>query len=59
MVKVLANRLKIILLDIISDSQSAFQADKTISDNILVAYKSLHHMKNIKGKKVWFYGHEA
>ena len=35
--KVLANRLKKLLSDIISESQSAFQSDKTISDNILVA----------------------
>lgn len=48
MSKVLAKRLKTILPNIISDSQSAFQADKAISDNILVAYESLHHMKNKK-----------
>ena len=44
--KVLANRLKKLLPDIISESQSAFQSDKTISDNILVAFESLHHMKH-------------
>ena len=30
---------------IISKSQSTFQSDKAISDNILVAFKTLHHMK--------------
>ena len=43
--KVLANRLKKILPDIISESQSAFQTHKAISNNILVAFESLHHMK--------------
>ena len=52
--KVLANKLKIILPDIISDSQSAFQAYKAIFDNILVAYESLHHMKNKKAGRSSF-----
>ena len=46
--KVIANRLKRILPNLISESQSAFQADKAISDNILVAFETLHHMKNQK-----------
>ena len=37
---------------IISESQSAFQSDKAISDNILVAFKTLHHMKRKKRGKV-------
>ena len=47
--KVLANRLKKILPCIISKFQSAFQTNKAILDNILVAFESLHHMK-IKNK---------
>lgn len=43
--KVLANRLKKLLLDVILESQSAFQVDKATSDNILVAFETLHHMK--------------
>ena len=43
--KVLANRLKKVLPHIISESQSAFQSDKEIFDNILVAFETLHHMK--------------
>ena len=49
--KVLANRLKKILPRIISEFQSAFQINKAISDNILVAFESLHHMKTKQKKK--------
>lgn len=52
--KVLANRLKKLLPDIILESQSAFQANKAISNNILVAFETLHHMKNVKGRKSGF-----
>ena len=44
--KVIANRLKPMLHSIISDTQSAFIANRLITDNILIAFKSLHHMKN-------------
>ena len=44
--KGLANRLKKVLPHIISESQSAFQSDKAIFDNILVAFETLHHMKS-------------
>ena len=56
MSKVLANRLKKILPHVISESQSAFQSDKAISDNILVAFELLHHMKRRKSGKI---GHMA
>ena len=38
------------------ESQSAFQSDKAISDNILVAFETLYHMKMKKKGKV---GHVA
>ena len=44
--KVVANRMRGLLPLIILESQSAFQSDKAISDNILVAFETLHHMKN-------------
>ena len=50
--KVIANRLKPFLNSIISEAQSAFTADRLITDNIFIAFESLHHMKNTcMGKK--------
>ena len=44
--KVLANRLKKILTCLVSKQQSAFVKDKLISDNIMVAFETLHYMRN-------------
>ena len=44
--KVLANRLKKLLPSIVSKQQSAFMTDHLISDNIIVAFETLHYMRN-------------
>ena len=48
--KVLANRLKKILPKIITENQRAFTKTRLISDNILVAFGSLHSMQRHTGK---------
>ena len=45
--KVLTNKLKKILPCVITKHQSAFAKSRMITDNILVAFESLHYMKNI------------
>ena len=43
--KILANKLKKILPKIITEHQSAFTKSRLISDDILVAFESLHSMQ--------------
>ena len=50
--KVLANRLKRFLPKIISENQSAFMSDHLITDNILVAFETMNHIKHKRTGKV-------
>ena len=52
--KTIANRLKKILPKIVSETQSAFLSDRLISDNILIAFETLHHLKNKRKGKTGF-----
>ena len=48
--KVLAKQLKQFLCSLITENQSAFVKDRLISDNILIAFETLHSMKNYKSR---------
>ena len=48
----MANRLKLILPNVISESQSAFVSNKLITDNTTVAFEILHRMRNKRTGKM-------
>ena len=50
--KVMANRLKLVLPNVISEAQSAFVSNLLITDNTIVAYEILHRMGNKRKGKV-------
>ncbi|XP_065622526.1 uncharacterized protein LOC136064552 [Quercus suber] len=45
---VLANRLKIIIPQLISENQSAFLSGRLITDNVLVAFELMHYLEHKK-----------
>ena len=49
--KVVANRMKIVMQDIVCENQSAFVAERLITDNVLVAHELMTHIsRKTKGK---------
>lgn len=49
--KLLANRFKQILLDLVFENQSAFVQGRAITDNILISHEVLHFLKTSKASK--------
>ena len=49
--KTIANRLKLVLNDVISPAQSAFVPNRLITDNIIIGYECLHKIRLSRGKK--------
>ena len=52
--KVLANHLKVILPQIISENQSEFLSGRLITDNVLVAFELMHYLEHKKEGKEGF-----
>lgn len=52
--KVMANRMKGFFQGVVYENQSAFIPVRLISDNILVSYEVMHHVKRNKLGKEWF-----
>ena len=50
--KVIANRLKCFLPHIVSENQSASRSDRLITDNIIVAFETIHHLNKKRSGKV-------
>ncbi|XP_040998143.1 uncharacterized protein LOC121244182 [Juglans microcarpa x Juglans regia] len=56
--KVITNRLKKVLPDVISDSQCAFVPGRQISDNVLIAYELLHFLRYKRIGRKGFMSHK-
>ena len=52
--KVLVNQLKFFLSNLVFESQSAFLSGRLISDNVLVAFETLHYLKRKTQGKLGF-----
>lgn len=50
--KVLANWLKRFLTQIIGENQSAFMSNRLITDNVLIAFETMHHLNQKRTGRV-------
>ena len=50
--KVLANSLKCFIPNIISETQSTFMSDRLFTDNVLVAFETMHYLNQKKKGKI-------
>lgn len=51
MSKVIVNRMKKALGEVVDENQSAFLSERQITDNIIVGFECMHWIKNRKSKK--------
>ena len=49
--KVVANRMKLVLQEIIRENQSAFVVERLTTDNVLVAHEMISHISKKKKRK--------
>lgn len=52
--KIVVNRLKPLLPDIISPNQTGFIPTRSIHENIIVAQEMMHSMRKIRGRNGFF-----
>ena len=50
--KVIVNRLKRFLPSIINENQSAFMSDRLITDNVLVAFETMHYLNQKRSGRI-------
>ncbi|KAL6218194.1 hypothetical protein ACLB2K_011409 [Fragaria x ananassa] len=54
--KIMANRLKPFMPDLISENQAAFVVGRQIQDNVVIAHEMFHHLKLLKQSSMGAFG---